>query len=253
MISLKSKREIEIMRDGGAILAEVLARLGKYIEPGMRTEDLDEKAFELIVARGAEAAFKGYRGYPANICASVNEEVVHGIPSERKLKEGDIVSVDIGVKYKGYYTDAARTWPVGKISGEAEKLIRVTREALYEVALPQMTVGKRVGDISNAIQKFVEENGFGVVRDFVGHGIGQAIHEEPQVPNFGKPGRGLKLEAGLVLAVGPMVTAGDYEVMILDNSWTVVTCDHELSSHYEDTIVITETGPLVLTRSESEC
>lgn len=252
MISLKSRREIDVLQEGGKILANVLRDLGEFVKPGMRTIDIDERAAAQISRQGAEVAFKGYRGFPANICASVNEEVVHGIPSDRRLKEGDILSVDIGVKYKGYFTDAARTWAVGRASEGALKLIRTTREALFEAALPQMISGKRVGDISNAIQKYVESRGYGVVRDFVGHGIGQAIHEEPQVPNFGRAGRGLKLEPGLVLAIEPMVTMGDHEVMILDNSWTVVTCDRGIASHHEDTIAITEEGPLVLTSWKGE-
>jgi len=252
MISLKSKREIEIMREGGKILAEVLRYLSDYVRPGIRTIDIDEKALTLIKERGGEAAFKGYRGYPANICASLNEEVVHGIPSTRELEEGDILSVDIGVKYKNYFVDAARTWPVGKISSIAEKMLKVSKAALYKAALPNLIAGKRLGDVSSAIQKYVESQGFNVVRDFVGHGIGQAIHEEPQVPNFGKPDRGIKLESGLVLAIEPMVTEGGYEVAILDNSWTVVTCDGKLASHHEDTVVVNEGVPEILTAWEKE-
>lgn len=252
MISLKSKREIEIMREGGKILAEVLRYLGGYVKPGICTIDIDEKAAALIKERGAEAAFKGYRGYPANICASVNEEVVHGIPSERELEEGDILSVDIGVKYKNYFVDAARSWPIGTVSPLAEKMIKVAEASLYKAALPHLTAGKRLGDVSSAIQKYVESQGFNVVRDFVGHGIGQSIHEEPQVPNFGRPDRGMKLESGLVLAVEPMVTEGGYEVAILDNGWTVVTCDGKLASHHEDTVVVNEGMPEILTAWEKE-
>lgn len=247
MISLKSSREIEIMREGGRILSSVLSDLKLFVEPGITTREVERYAEKLIKERGGVAAFKGYRGYPGSICTSVNEEVVHGIPSDRKLKEGDLLSVDIGVGYKGYFTDAARTWPVGAISQEDEFLIEVARDSIYKAALEHLVPGKRLGDVSSAIQHFIESNGFGVIRDFVGHGIGQAIHEDPQVPNFGKAGRGLKLETGLVLAVEPMVTMGDYEVMVLDDDWTVVTCDREKSSHHEETIVITEVGPEILT------
>ncbi len=250
MISLKSKREIEIMREGGKILAAVLSELKQYVKPGLRTRDIDKKAVALIQAKGGESAFKGYRGYPANICTSLNEEVVHGIPSDRRLKDGDILSVDAGVKYKGYFTDAARTWPIGSVSRDIEKLVRVTRASLYEVALQKLKPGIKLGDVSHAIQKFIESHGFGVVRDFVGHGIGRALHEDPQVPNFGKPGGGIKVEAGLVIAIEPMVTEGDYHVVILDDAWTVVTRDGKLSSHHEDTIAITESGPELLTFSE---
>jgi methionyl aminopeptidase len=252
MIALKSKREIEIMRQGGRILAAVLAALKQYVKPGLRTMDIDRKAGALIREHGGETAFKGYRGFPANICTSVNEEVVHGIPSERRLKEGDILSVDVGVKCKGFFTDAARTWPIGPVSKDVERLMRVTRDSLYEAALPHLRPGFKLGDMSHAIQSFVESQGYGVVRDFVGHGIGRAIHEEPQVPNFGRPGRGLMIEPGLVIAVEPMVTAGSHEVAILEDAWTVVTCDGKLASHHEDTIAVTEEGPEVLTRWDGE-
>lgn len=250
MISLKSKREVEIMRESGRILAAVLSELKSFVKPGMRTLDIDRKAGALIHEKGGGSAFKGYRGFPAHICTSINEEVVHGIPSERRLAEGDILSVDVGVKYQGYYTDAARTWPIGTITEEAQELIRVTRASLYEAGLAKMKPGFRLGDVSHAIQEYVESRGYGVVRDFVGHGIGRNIHEEPQVPNFGKPGRGIRLEPGLVLAVEPMVTEGHYEVLILDDEWTVVTRDRKLASHHEDTIAITEEGPEPLTYTE---
>ncbi len=250
MISLKSAREIELMREGGKILGCVLSELKKYVKPGQTTLEVDRKAAALIRERGGQSAFKGYRDYPAYICTSVNEEVVHGIPSDRVLVEGDILSVDVGVKYMGYYTDAARTWVVGQGSREAEELIRVARESLYKAGLDMIRPGNKLGDVSHAIQKFIESNGFGVVRDFVGHGIGRAIHEEPQVPNFGKPGRGVKIEPGLVIAVEPMVTQGSFEVVILEDGWTVVTKDGKLASHHEDTIAITESGPELLTYSE---
>ncbi len=250
MISLKSTREIELMREGGKILGDVLSELKKYVKPGQTTLDVDRKAAALIRERGAQPAFKGYREYPAYICTSVNEEVVHGIPSDRALVEGDILSVDVGVKYMGYYTDAARTWMVGRCSREAEDLIRAARESLYKAGLDMMRPGNKIGDVSHAIQKFVESKGYGVVRDFVGHGIGRAIHEEPQVPNFGKPGKGIKIEPGLIIAVEPMVTQGSFEVVILEDGWTVVTKDGKLSAHHEDTVAITESGPELLTYSE---
>lgn len=253
MISLKSKRELDLMREAGRIHAGVLKSLKKYVRPGLTTKDIDKKAGELILAQpGAEVAFKGYRGFPGNICISVNEEVVHGIPSDRKLKEGDVISVDVGVKLKGYYTDAARTWPVGEVSPEIQKMIWVTKASFREAALPQIKIDNRIGDVSHAIQVFVEKRGFGVVRDFVGHGIGKQLHEEPQVPNYGTPGRGIKIEEGLVIAIEPMVTLGDYEVMILEDNWTVVTCDGKYACHHEDTVAVTDKGPEILTAWEGE-
>lgn len=247
MVTLKSKREIEIMREAAKRLKTVLGELEKWVGPGMTTFEIDQEAERLIERQKTKPAFKGYRGYPACVCTSVNEEVVHAIPSKkRRLKEGDILSLDIGLIHEGYFSDAARTWAIGKPSAQTKKLMEVTREALYK-GMAQMKAGLRMGDLSSAIQQYVEAEGFSVVRDFVGHGIGRAMHEEPQVPNFGTPGKGLKLAAGMVLALEPMVTAGGWEVDILDDQWTVVTRDGKLAAHYEDTIALTENGPENLT------
>lgn len=249
MIRLKSKREIEIITKAGEILRETLEALKEGIAPGVTTKELNQIAEAAIVKKGGAPAFKGYRGFPAALCVSVNEEVVHGIPSNRKLKEGDLVSLDLGVKYEGYYADAARSWVVGKGSPEALQLIRIAQEAFRVGVEAAQGSGKRIGDLSRAIQDYVESNGFGVVREYVGHGIGQAIHEEPQVPNFGKPGQGPRIEPGLVLAIEPMVTAGHYAVEVLADGWTVVTKDRKWASHYEDTVAFTENGPVNLTGS----
>lgn len=250
MIDLKSRHGIEAMKESGRILADTLKELKKLVIPGVSTAELDCLAGEIIKDSGATAAFKGYKGFPANICASINDEVVHGIPSKRKLKEGDIVGVDVGVLYNGFYTDAARTWPVGKVSDKALDLIRAAKEALLFYGLREAREGKRVGDISSAIQKFAEAKEYSVVRDYVGHGIGREMHEEPQVPNFGKPATGTKLEAGMALAIEPMVNSGSWQVKVLDNGWTVVTDDGGLSAHYEDTIIITDGEPENITNLE---
>lgn len=250
MVSLKSQREIQIMREAADKLKEVFIRLRDFVKPGVRTREIDERAEKIMRSLGTESAFLGYRGYPASVCTSVNEQVVHGIPSDRILKEGDILSLDIGVKHKGYYSDAARTWPIGKISEEVWQLIQVTRQSLYEglvVAKPKA----RLGDVSNRIQKFVESYGYGVVREFVGHGIGRELHEDPQVPNFGIAGRGIVIEEGLVLAIEPMVNMGGADVRILDDGWTVITQDGSLSAHHEETVVMTQNGPEVLTQFET--
>ncbi len=248
MIFLKSLWEIEKMRRSNAIVAEVLARLRETIKPGITTLELDRLAENLCRKKGAKPAFKGYRGYPFSLCVSINEEVVHGFPSKKRvLKEGDIVSLDFGVLYDGYYGDAAITVPVGEISERAKRLLRVTEEALYK-GIEQAVVGKRLGDISSAIQRYVEAHGYSVVRQFVGHGIGRALHEDPQVPNFGKPGRGIKLKEGMVLAIEPMVNEGTYEVEILADGWTAVTKDRKLSAHFEHTVAITKNGPEILSR-----
>ena len=226
-------------------MARALKYLKAFIREGITTEELDRLAEEYIKRHGGIPAFKGYRGYPRSLCVSVNEEVVHGIPGKRKLKEGDIVSLDLGVLMDGYYGDAAITVPVGKVSELAKKLIKVTEEALYrgiEMARP----GNRLSDISYAIQNHVEKAGFSVVREFVGHGIGKELHEEPQVPNFGPPNRGPRLEPGMVLAIEPMVNTGTWEVRILPNGWTVVTADGGLSAHFEHTVAITDNGPEIL-------
>jgi len=246
MIIIKTKQEIEYMRRAGIIVAEILEEFKSMIRPGMRTLELDIFAEEYIRRKGAIPAFKGYRGYPASICTSINDEVVHGIPGERVLMEGDIISIDVGVIVNGYYGDAARTYPVGKVSNLAQKLIKVTENSFYE-GIKYATINNRLYDISAAIQRYVESNGFSVVRDYSGHGIGQRMHEDPQVPNFGVFGKGPRLRAGMVLAIEPMVNAGSYEVVLKEDNWTVVTYDGSLSAHYENTVAITEDGPQILT------
>jgi len=249
MIIIKSKDEIERMAEACRIVAETLLALKEMAEVGITTKELDRVAEDFIIKKGASPAFKGYRGYPASICASVNEEVIHGIPSQRRLKEGDIVGIDLGVLYNGFYGDAAITVAIGKVSPIAERLMRVTESALYR-GIERAVEGARVSDISNAIQSCVEQEGFSVVRMFTGHGIGRALHEEPQVPNFGPPGRGPRLREGMTLAIEPMVNAGRYDVQILDDGWTVVTKDRTLSAHFEHTVAITGSGPRVLTKIE---
>ncbi|MBI4381521.1 MAG: type I methionyl aminopeptidase [candidate division NC10 bacterium] len=246
MVILKSSWEIDLIRKSGRIVAEALARLTKLVEPGITTLDLDRLAEEYILKRGAKPAFKGYRGYPYSLCASVNEQVVHALPSERTLKEGDIVSLDLGSIVDGYYGDAAVTVPVGQVSDEANRLIDVTQESLRR-AIDAVHPGGRLSDISHAVQAAVEAEGFSVVRLFVGHGIGRSLHEEPQIPNFGPPGHGPVLKTGMVLAIEPMVNAGSPDVMILEDRWTAVTCDGSLSAHFEHTVALTENGTEVLT------
>lgn len=246
MISLKSKREIVLMRESSQILKSALVAIAAYIRPGVTTLELDAVAEEVIRGAGAVPAFKGYRGFPGTICASVNDEVVHGIPSKRTLEEGDIFSVDVGVKCNGYFSDAARTLPVGKIDQKSEKLITVTKDSFF-AGVDAIKPGARLGDVSAAIQEHVEKNGFSIVRDFVGHGIGRELHEDPQIPNFGMKGTGPKLENGMALAIEPMVNSGTWRVKILDNEWTVVTADRSLSAHYENTIVIHDDKVEVLT------
>jgi len=234
------------MRQAGQIAAEALLHLSKMIKPGITTAKLDLLARSFIQNHHAKPAFLGYRGFPASICTSLNEEVVHGIPGLRRMVEGDIISIDVGVSYKGYYGDAACTFPVGKISALARKLIDVTRESLIQ-GIKKAVPGNRLFDISHSIQAFVEKHGFSVVRNYVGHGIGSAMHEEPQVPNFGLPGKGLVLEEGMVLAIEPMVNVGTWEVKTLKDQWTVVTKDKSLSAHFEHTVAILKSGPKVLT------
>lgn len=247
MITIKSAQEIEYMRQAGRIVFETHELLKKAIKPGITTKELDNIAEEYILSQGGTPSFKGYNGFPASICASVNNEVVHGIPSLKKIKDGDIISIDIGVIYRGYHGDAARTHPVGQVSEEAESLIRVTRESFYE-GIKFAVEGNRLSDISSAIQRYVEMHGYSVVRDLVGHGIGQEMHEEPHIPNYGKPGRGPRLRAGMTLAIEPMVNMGKYHVRVLPDQWTVVTADGSLSAHYEHTVVITHSEPELLTR-----
>lgn len=246
MIILKSKSEIEKMRRACRIVAEVLQELKQVARPGVTTLELDALAERGIRARGALPAFKGYRGFPKSLCVSVNEQVVHGIPSKRRLKEGDIVGLDLGAIWDGYYGDAAITVPVGRVSPAIEHLLAITKEALY-AGINEVKPGKHLSDISHAIQNHAETQGYSVVRAFVGHGIGTALHEEPQVPNFGPPGRGPRLKPGMVLAIEPMVNLGDADVEILDDGWTVVTADGQLSAHFEHTVAITENGPEILT------
>ena len=246
MINVKTDRELQHMRFAGKIVAETLEKLKEVIKPGITTKELDIIAEEYIRKCGAIPAFKGYNGFPASICASLNEVVVHGIPGSVKLKEGDIIGIDIGAVYNGYYGDAARTWGVGEISEDAQKLIDVTRESFYK-GIEHAREGKRLSDISHAVQRHVEANGFSVVRDFVGHGIGAQMHEEPQIKNYGLPNKGPRLAAGMTLAIEPMVNQGKYVVKVLDDGWTVVTADKSLSAHYENTIIITADEPEIVT------
>lgn len=251
-ISIKSDKEIELMQESGRILAKVLEELEHYVGPGLSTFDIDKKCHEIIKGYGCIPSFLDYNGFPASLCISVNDEVVHGIPSKDNiLREGDIVSLDCGVIYEGYHSDAARTIPVGEITNEAKKLIEVTKQSFYE-GIKYAKEGKHLHDISEAIQKYVESFGFSVVRDLVGHGIGRNLHEEPQIPNFKQKNRGPKLAPGMTLAIEPMVNAGRYDVYWLEDDWTVVTEDGSLSSHYENTILITKDEPIILTKMESE-
>lgn len=235
------------MRQAGRIVAEVLQALAREVRPGITTAKLDKVAEREIRKRGATPSFKGYRGYPASLCASVNHEVVHGIPGGRALQEGDIISLDVGAIYQGYHGDAARTVAVGAISPQAQELVLVTRQAL-EAGIRAARAGAHQGDVSGAIQRWVESRGFAVVREYVGHGIGREMHEDPQVPNFGEPGQGLILKKGMTLALEPMVNVGDWRTKVLDNHWTVVTADGSLSAHFEDTIAITDGEAEILTR-----
>ncbi|MDE2180104.1 MAG: type I methionyl aminopeptidase [candidate division NC10 bacterium] len=246
MMILKSPWEIDLMRKSSRIVAETLERLTGLIEPGLTTLELDRYAEDYILRRGGKPAFKGYRGYPYTLCASVNEQVVHAFPSARRLEDGDIVSLDLGVVVDGYYGDAAVTVPVGQVSEEARRLMAATREALSRAILAVRS-GNHLSDISHAVQSAIEAQGFSVVRLFVGHGIGRSLHEEPQIPNFGPPAQGPVLKPGLVLAIEPMANAGGPDVMILDDRWTAVTCDRSLSAHFEHTVAITENGVQVLT------
>ena len=245
MINIRSPREIEQLRKANAIVAEVFQRLEGKVIPGVTTQELDQIAEEYIRSRGAVPAFKGYRGFPATLCTSINEEVVHGIPGQRKLKEGDLVSLDVGVIRNGYFGDAAVTLPVGEVDPEARRLIEVTERALF-IGIEKTKAGNRLFDISSAIQQWVESNGFSVVRDFVGHGIGKSLHEEPQIPNFGSPHQGPRLAKGMVFALEPMVNEGTYEVKVLSDAWTVITADGKRSAHFEHTIAITDGGPEIL-------
>ena len=245
MIVLKRAEEIQRMREAGRVVAQLLAELEGRIRPGVTTAELDRFAEAFIRAAGGIPSFKGYRGYPASICTSVNDEVVHGIPGPRRLEEGDIVSIDVGVLLRGYHGDGARTYPVGAVDDQARRLLEVTERALYE-GIAEAWPGRRVSDIGHAVQRVVEAAGFSVVREFVGHGIGRRIHEDPQVPNFGPPGQGPRLRVGMTLAVEPMVNEGAPEVTIREDRWTAVTVDGKRSAHFEHTVAVTEDGPAIL-------
>ena len=246
MISIKSAREIETMRRSGKITAKVLGDLMRAAKPGMTTRELDEMAEKGIRALGGIPTFKGYHGYPCSICTSTNDEVVHGIPGEYVLREGDLLSIDIGTTFEGYVSDSAVTVAIGEVGENAKRLMKVTQECLM-AGIEQMRKGKRLGDIGAAVQKHAESNGYGVVRELVGHGVGTKMHEEPQVPNYGRAGSGLELRAGLVLAIEPMITEGHYAVETLKDGWTVVTADGKLAAHFEHTIAVTDDGPKILT------
>ncbi|MCL6558568.1 MAG: type I methionyl aminopeptidase [Firmicutes bacterium] len=246
MITRKSKGELRYMLEAGRIVALTLKELEKAIRPGVTTAELDSLAEGFIRRHGAKPAFKGLYGFPASICTSINEQVVHGIPGRRKLKEGEIISIDVGAEVNGFFGDGAATFPVGKISQEAARLLRVTQESLYK-GIEKAVVGNRLSDISHAVQTHVESHGYSVVRDFVGHGIGAKMHEDPQIPNFGPPGRGPRLEEGMTLAIEPMVNQGTHEVRILQDNWTVVTKDGKLSAHFEHTVVVRDGAAEILT------
>lgn len=246
MIILKSPRELDLMRIANKIVAETHAYLADKITRGITTAEIDRLGEEFIRSKGAKPSFKGYRGYPASVCVSLNEEVVHGIPNKRRtIEDGDVVSLDIGAYYEGFHGDAARTIGVGKISKEVERLIRVTEESFFR-GIEKAFIGNHLTDISSQIQDYVESNGYSVVRQYVGHGIGRQMHESPQIPNFGAPGRGPLLKEGMTLAIEPMVNVGSYQVKSLNDGWTVVTIDGSLSAHYENTIVITSNGPEII-------
>jgi len=247
MIILKSERELNYLRDAGRVVAETHREVAKAVKPGVTTRQLDRIAEEYMRRKGAIPSFKGFKGFPASICTSVNEEVVHGIPGLRKLVNGDIISIDIGAMVNGYHGDAAVTLPVGEVEEEVERLLKVTQQALAR-GIEKAVVGNRLTDISHAIQQYVESEGFSVVRDYVGHGIGRNMHEPPEVPNFGRPGRGPRLNHGMTLAIEPMVNMGTHEVMVKEDNWTVVTRDNQKSAHFEHTVAITHDGPVILTR-----
>lgn len=246
MIYIKSSTEIAKMKESGRIVHSVLKEMEKHIKPGITTKELDKIAKECILSQGAKPSFLGYNGYPASICASVNEVVIHGIPSGRELKDGDIISIDVGAVKDGYHGDAARTFAVGSIDPEAQRLIDITKQSFFE-GLKYARHGERLGSVQASIQKMVEENGFGIVRNYCGHGIGKSMHEDPEIPNHGTFGRGIRLVKGMTIAVEPMVTYGGYHTTTLSDNWTVVTLDRSLSAHYENTILITDGDPVLLT------
>ena len=249
MIIRKSKSEVEKMRIAGQIVARVLKRLSEMVEPGITTRDLDYEAEKMIRDAGAYPTFKGYHGFPASICASINDEVVHGIPSKRKLRDGDIIGIDCGATYQGYVGDSAVTVPVGNVNERVKRLLETTKQSLYE-AIEKCRVGNRLGDVCNAVQSFVEPLGYSVVRNYCGHGIGRAMHEEPQVPNYGRAGTGPVLREGWVIAIEPMINLGRHDVKVLSDGWTVITMDGQPSAHFEHTVAITQEGPQILTLLE---
>ncbi len=249
MIAIKNERELAIMRQACKITAAARALAGEMVRPGVSTKQIDKAVYDYIVSQGAKPSFLNYNGYPASVCISVNDTVIHGIPGGYVLQEGDIVSVDVGAYYKGFHGDCAATFPCGAISAKAEKLINVTKQSFFE-GLRFAKRGHRVSDISHAIQTYVESNGYSVVRSFVGHGVGAQLHEEPEVPNFGAPGRGPRLIPGMTLAIEPMVNAGVADVRVLKDGWTTVTADGKLSAHYENTVLITDGEPEILTVTE---
>lgn len=246
MIPIKTEKDLQMLRRSGQILSAVMRKVQKSVRPGITTLDIDRLSEELILKENALAAFKGYKGFPATACVSVNEEIVHGIPSPRVILEGDIVSIDLGVNYQGYFSDMAVTLPVGRVNENKRKLIEVTRKAL-DAGIRQARAGNYLSDISHSVQNFVEEHGFSVVRQFVGHGIGSALHEEPEVPNFGDAHLGPLLKNGMVLAIEPMVNIGSWECLIAKNGWTAVTKDGLDSAHFEHTVAVTDKGPVILT------
>ena len=249
MIAIKNERELNVMRRACEITAAARALAGEMVRPGVTTKQIDKAVHDYIVSQGAKPSFLGYHGYPGSACISVNETVIHGIPDGRVLKDGDIVSIDVGAFYRGFHGDCAATFACGTISAEAEKLIEVTKQSFFE-GIRFAKRGHRVSDISHAIQTYVESNGFSVVRSFVGHGVGAQLHEEPEVPNYGAPGRGPRLIPGMTLAIEPMVNVGGHEVRVLKDNWTVVTIDGKLSAHYENTVLITDGEPEILTVTE---
>jgi methionyl aminopeptidase len=249
MIAIKNERELNVMRKACKITAAARALAGEMVRPGVSTQQIDKAVHDFIVAQGAKPSFLGYHGYPASVCISVNNTVIHGIPGGYVLQEGDIVSIDVGAYYEGFHGDCAATFPCGAISTQAQKLIDVTKQSFFE-GIRFATRGHRVSDISHAIQTYVESNGFSVVRSFVGHGVGAQLHEEPEVPNYGQPGRGPRLLPGMTLAIEPMVNIGTYDVKVLKDGWTTVTAAGELSAHYENTVLITNGEPEILTVAE---
>lgn len=249
MIELKTAKDIEKMKIAGAISAGALMAAGRAVKVGATTADIDKAAYDYIIAHGAKPSFLHYNGFPASACVSINDEIIHGIPGKRVIREGDIVSVDVGAVYGGFHGDNAATFPAGKVSEQAEKLMSVTKEALLR-GVAAAVAGNRLGDIGFAVQSFVEENGFSVVREYIGHGVGHNLHEDPEVPNYGRPGHGIRLVPGMTIAIEPMVNAGGFECRVLQNDWTVVTADNSLSAHFEYSIAVTKGEPIILTSVE---